>query len=35
MINYSEGKTENVKYFLVSHQDVEIHAEENGNLERH
>ena len=36
VINYcAQKKTETVEYCLVSHHDSEIHAAENGNLERH
>ena len=33
--NCAQEKTEKVEYYPVSHQDSEMHAEQNGNLERH
>ena len=33
--NFSRENTENIEDSLASHQDSEIHAEQNGNLERH
>ena len=33
--NYAREKNEKVENYLVSHQDSEIHAEQNGSLERH
>ena len=33
--NYAQEKTNTVKYYPVAHHDSEIHAEQNGNLERH
>ena len=33
--NYVQKKTEQVEYYLVSHHDLGIHAEQNDNLERH
>ena len=35
IINYAQKKTEHVEYYPVSHNDSEIHAEQNGNLKRH
>ena len=33
--NYAQTKTEHVEYYPVSRHDSEIHAEQNGNMERH
>ena len=32
--NYAQQKTATVEYFFGSHNDLEIRAEHNGNLER-
>ena len=33
--NYAQKKTEHVEYYPVSHDVSEVHAKQNGNLERH
>ena len=35
MKNYAQKKTETVEYYPMSQHDSEIHAIQNGNLERH